>query len=197
VHNTLGDILVDLGQFAEARLEFEAALRDWSNLGDHPNVNIALGNLGNLANREGRYENALEHCGEALRRDESIYGVDNVQLAYALSCIGEAQVGLGRADAAVTTLSRALALRSRPDVDPGRIAWSRWLLGKALWEANDEDAALAHVREARVVIASLVDAAAETREIDAWLAAREQRAAESPSASPVARQEGGSERTKP
>jgi tetratricopeptide (TPR) repeat protein len=172
VHNTLGDILVDLEQFAEARLEFEAALRDWSNLGDHPNASIALGNLGNLANREGRHREARRHCGEALRRDAATYGADNVQLAYALSCIGEAQVGLGQPDAAVATLRRALELRSRPDVDPGRVAWSRWLLGKALWAAGDERAALADVRQARAVIASLPDAAAETREIDAWLAQR-------------------------
>jgi tetratricopeptide (TPR) repeat protein len=154
-------------------------------------VNVALGNLGNLANREGRHEEALTRCEEALRRDEATYGADNVQLSYALSCIGEAQVSLGQPDAAVETLRKAFALRSRPDVDPGRLAWSQWLLGKALWEAGDENAALAHVRDARAVIASLVDATAETNEIDAWLAERGQRRAESRSTRPLARQENG------
>ena len=58
-------------------------------------------------------------------------------------------------------------------------------------EAGDENAALAHVRDARAVIASLVDATAETNEIDAWLAERGQRRAESPSTGPLARQENG------
>jgi len=169
VYNTLGDIHLDLAELDAARQAFERALSEWSNLGDHPNVTIALGNLGNLDNREGKHVDALRRCEEALRRDEAWYGRDNPQLAYSLSCVGEAATGLGRIDDAIAALERAYRLRDRPDIDPGRRAWSGWLLGKALWHAGDLEQAKAYIAAARVGIAALEDARAELEEIDAWL----------------------------
>jgi hypothetical protein len=80
-------------------------------------------------------------------------------------------MGLGAYADAVDVLNRAEALRDRPDIDEGSLAWTRWLLGKALWESGvDRTQATDYIRFARGVFEGLGPAAAsELADTDRWL----------------------------
>jgi len=172
-HNVAGDALLSSGQFDAARSHFEAAIDAWRRTDDPFQLSIGYNNLGNLSNREGRFDAAVSACNEALAIDSGRLGQDDPELAYPLSCLGEALLGQGERQRAVEVLSRANTLREAADVTPGALAWTRWLLGRALWEAGEADQrALEHLAYARRVFAELGEgAASELADLKAWLAA--------------------------
>ena len=58
----------------ESRID-EKALEIWSVAGEsHPNMSIALNNLGNLSNREGRFQDAQLSCEQAVAIDVDRHG---------------------------------------------------------------------------------------------------------------------------
>ncbi len=77
-------------------------------------------------------------CEQAVSIDVDRHGDDFPGLAYPLSCLGEAYLGLGESLQAVSVLERAHTFRNHSEVDPLRLAWSRWLLGRALWESSTD-----------------------------------------------------------
>jgi tetratricopeptide (TPR) repeat protein len=65
-HKDLADVLSDLGQYAEARKEYEAGLEIVEELGDLCNQGVILGQLGTLALLEGNPGEALTRYRAAL-----------------------------------------------------------------------------------------------------------------------------------
>ncbi len=172
--NALADLEISLEHYPEARLHLEAAITAWRQFDQNSDVAVALNNLANLANRQGHFEEALAFGRDAYALDLSILGAGHAELAFALTCIGESQLGLGQYGDAVATLSEALDLREGAQVPAGNVAWTRWLLGRALVDGEvDVARGLEAVTEARTVFAAMGEAAkSELKDLDAWLAAR-------------------------
>ncbi|MGO9597709.1 MAG: tetratricopeptide repeat protein [Isosphaeraceae bacterium] len=66
LHTDLADVLCDRGQYAEARQEYETGLRIAEELGNLRNQGVTLGQLGTLAMREGKLEEAQARHRAAL-----------------------------------------------------------------------------------------------------------------------------------
>ena len=69
--NNEAEILSDRGQLDEARALFEQALRVWRAAGYRIGIALATSNLGRVAARSGRFEEALRLLDEALARSKS------------------------------------------------------------------------------------------------------------------------------
>ena len=71
-------------------------------------------------------------------------------------------------------LGTAYQLRVTQHARSGNVAWTQWLLGRALADSgHDPELGLRHVAEARDALAALGDVAkSEVSDVDQWLAAR-------------------------
>jgi tetratricopeptide (TPR) repeat protein len=139
---------------------------------DHPDLGYALTNIGNSLLRLGRAGESrpfYERSVDLRRRDPD---VDPRQLAFSLTGLGRASIALGD-PSAVATLRRAVALRSKGDVDQPLLAESRYHLARALWAFGGSR------QEARMLAEQAAADIAQAggrptrlrREIDAWIAA--------------------------
>jgi tetratricopeptide (TPR) repeat protein len=170
--NALADLHLNLHNYDKAHYYFEQAIDCWGRFDRHVNAGIALGNMANLANRQKRFDEALEYASRGLRIDESMLGVDHPDLAFPLTCVGESCIGLKSYEDAIEVLEHAFQLRTDNDVPPGNFAWTQWLLGRALVE-SDRNAPLGYqyIEQARVILQSLGDATVdELKDVESWLA---------------------------
>ena len=170
LHNTIGDTHISLGNYPMAMLSLEAALRSMRKSGDKPGIGLALNNLGNVANRAGEHLAAEAFCRDAVAVDETYLSANHPDLGYALSCRGEALLGMHKPTEALSPLSRAHLLRDRLDVAQGSLAWTRWLYGRALWESGvDKTLGLTYIEFAREVFIAMGTAESELSDVEAWL----------------------------
>ena len=171
LHNGLGDAHLSRGDYERAEKHMHQALEAWIASDGGTAVGVGLNNLGNLANRRSDHRAAEDYCGRALDNDSAFLGVDHPNLAFPLTCLGEALLGQQRAADALAPLSRAEALRDRPDIAPGALAWTRWLYGRALAESGrDVDGGLAYVWSSKRVFEDMgASADIELEDIDSWL----------------------------
>ncbi len=170
-HNAFADLNISLENYPAAREHLEVALETWQRFDQHVDATIALTNHANLANRQGLFAEALEYGKRGYAIDQAVLGDDHPVLAFALTCMGESQIGLSDYEAALATLSQADALRTQHEVPSGNLEWTRWLLGRALVESGqDPEAGMSKVAEARATFESMGDAAAsELADINTWL----------------------------
>lgn len=67
-HTDLADVLTDQGRYAEARAQYEAALKIFEALGDERGAAVDLGQLGTLALQEGDFAEAERQFRDVIRR---------------------------------------------------------------------------------------------------------------------------------
>ncbi len=170
-HNALADLEISQERYPEARGHLETAVDAWRQFDAHSDVAVGLNNLANVANREGLYGEALVYGTDAYKADLRVLGDGHAELAFALTCIGESHIGLGNSDAAIQALAEAHQLRTSQEVPAGNRAWTAWLLGRALVEADREpERGYSLVEEARAVFEEMGEAAgSELRDVEAWL----------------------------
>jgi tetratricopeptide (TPR) repeat protein len=146
----------------EARTQFERVLGS-----EHPRVALVSNNEGEVLNLLGRHleaEVAYERAVKLYRQS----GVESDVLAWPLTGLGRARLGLKHPAAAVAPLEEALAIRIDKHAPPAQLAETRFALARALWSrADDKPRALSLGESAR---ADLGGDAKATAEIDAWLA---------------------------
>ncbi len=132
--NSMGELLREFGSYAEAKRYYERSLAMWQTLSDASPDSIAspLSNLGEIACAEKRFVEAREKCSRGLALVEKVRGKDAPDLAYFLTCIGRAELGLGNAKVALQHLERALALRQNAHHPPLELASTRLNLARAL-----------------------------------------------------------------
>jgi tetratricopeptide (TPR) repeat protein len=107
---------------------------------------------------------AMQEAGNALSEDTT-YRPD------ALTCLGEAELQLGRLDASLSHLERSVRLARRPD--PSDLPLARFALARALRVAGRDPArAESLARSARGALERLPARERELAAIDAWLAPR-------------------------
>jgi serine/threonine-protein kinase len=174
-YNDMGDTYISIGDYHAARASLEAALEVWRDQELVINIGIALGNLGNASNRAQRFSEAAEYCQQGLNNDEQFLSADHPDLAYPLSCLGEALLGAEQSQSALAPLARAHALRDRVDMDEASLAWTRWLYGRALVESGENPSlGMRYVIFARDTFAGMAEmAASELADVQAWLATRQ------------------------
>ena len=171
-HNALADLFISRETYPQARQHLQLAIDCWRKFDRNSDVAIGLGTLANLANREGLYAEGLGYARQAYDEDIQVLGIDHPELAFSLSCEGESLIGLGDYDGAIASLSRAYELRKSHKTPQGNIAWSAWLLGRALVESGtDIPRGRQLVDEARLTLSGLgASAHSEVGDIDNWLA---------------------------
>jgi tetratricopeptide (TPR) repeat protein len=132
----------------------------------HPQTAFALNNLGEVLNTL----RAFDEAETAYERALTIFrnsGSDKYLLAWVLTGIGRARVGMKRPESAVRPLEEALAIREQTNA-PAQLAETRFNLARALWHDPDRrDRARALALAARADAQKTPDALAE---IDTWLA---------------------------
>jgi tetratricopeptide (TPR) repeat protein len=163
-----GDWQVTAGRLEEAlqtdiqaRAHFERVLGS-----EHPRVALVSNNEGEVLNLLGRYleaEVAYERAVKLYRQS----GVDTDVLAWALTGLGRARLGLKRPASAVAPLEEALAIRIEKSAPPAQLAETSFGLARALWlHPAERQRALTLAVSARRDVGNDKKAAAE---IDAWL----------------------------
>lgn len=175
-YNSLADTYISLENYAEARKHLLLAVEYWQRFDRSADVAVGLSNLANLANREGLFEDALAYARQAYQEDLKSVPDDHPDLAFALTCIGESLIGMRQYEAAIEPLQAAFNLRMKHRTPAGNIAWSQWLLGRALVDsATDQSGGTQHVECARSVFVSMGTAAeSELRDVEKWLSDRRQ-----------------------
>ncbi|HKV08322.1 MAG TPA: serine/threonine-protein kinase [Thermoanaerobaculia bacterium] len=135
---------------------------------------LARYNLGDALRSLRRFEEALMHLERSLQEFETIFGPDHGYTLVPLSGIGEARLDQGHPAAAIPPLERALALPDQGMLPPDWQADARFLLARALWNAEkDRPRALRLAHEARAIYAEEKPSRPELAKIDAWLGPRE------------------------
>jgi tetratricopeptide (TPR) repeat protein len=164
-HHELAGILAALGQREQAKAEYEETLRR------DPNWAPASYDLGLMFLDEGRIDEAIEYFSLTIKA-----GLTTPQIYYAL---GYSLIRAEKFAGAVEPLQQALA------ADPRNWRW-RCMLGLALAESGDSDAAAAQYREAERVKPDWQ----EILNQEAWLLATDANAAHrsADKALPLARQ---------
>jgi tetratricopeptide (TPR) repeat protein len=170
-YNDLGDAYISIGAYELAREALESALNVWVEQGQNLAIGIALGNLGNASNRAGRHSEAADYCQRGYDNDLQYLPAGHPDLAYPLTCLGEARLGEGDPQAALAPLQQAHSLRNRIDVDEASLAWTRWLYGRALWESGQNTATgMSHIHFAKETFTTMGDAAtSELADVTNWL----------------------------
>ena len=145
--NAIADLETYLGNLERSERLFREAIETWEAHPGNANVAIPLVNLGALLNRKGEHEQALELCSRAREVDEASLGPEHPDLGFAMTCIGEALIGLDRPADARPLLERAVRLRA--EVNAWELAWSKFQLGRALYRLGAPAAGAPQIAEAR------------------------------------------------
>ena len=124
-------------------------------------------NLGVVYQMRREYERALAPYRDALARSERVHGPEHPDVAYPLVGLGGVLVELGEYDEARALLERALAIRTRKDVDPVDLGELRFALARAVAPV-DRDRALVLATEARSDYSDSGDADT-VQTINTWL----------------------------
>ncbi len=152
LHNDLGDLLMYLGDFEAAEAHLNASFDIWGRDPDSVWTQFPLTNLGFLYNRSDRNQQGLDSCSRVLALQlKSSNNEDKPEHAYALSCIGEALIGLNRSSEAIEPLRKSVELRI-PHVSY-ELGWSRFLLARAMLLSGQEAAGKQEMKEAMQVFA--------------------------------------------
>ena len=171
-YNAIGNTYISMGDYPRAVQSLEAGLDAARRSGEIPAIGTAFTNLGNTANRAGDYEAAERYCRDALEVDKGHLPADSPDLAFALSCIGEALLRSGNPQQALDVLERAHSLRDRIDFPAFSLAWTRWLYGRALFESDSDHAlGVTYIGFARRTFREMgASRRSELADVERWLA---------------------------
>jgi tetratricopeptide (TPR) repeat protein len=109
--NNLGVVLMEIGEYVEARQAFEETREIFQSLGYQRGVALAMHNLGETAYKMGEYGNAREYLSEALRIRQHL-GLPR-GYPYSFELLAQVNEKEGRYEQAVQLLAAAETLRIR------------------------------------------------------------------------------------
>jgi len=145
LETSLGAVLYAQGKYEEALGYHERALTTYEALlgPDHPDVALALNNVGNALEEQGKYEEALGYHERALVIYEAALGPNHPTVAFALHNLGDVLRFLGRYDEARGRVESALALYERAlGPEHPRVANTLTNLGNVLEAQGNYDEAV-------------------------------------------------------
>jgi tetratricopeptide (TPR) repeat protein len=120
----------------------------------------------------GRQREARQSFERARVIWERELGLDDRNLAYALTGIGLSYLAEDDPASALAPLERAFKIREAHEVDPSRRAETRFALARSLWETNRDRARARGLAEQAREGYAKSDAKAKVVEVDNWLRAR-------------------------
>ncbi|RMG97526.1 MAG: serine/threonine protein kinase [Deltaproteobacteria bacterium] len=141
----------------------------------HPRVGEVLNNLANAYKSQGAYDEAQRSFERALAIWEKSLGPEHPHMSYPLVGLAEVALAKRRPQDAVRHAERAVALREGGKTSPEDLAEARFVLARALWAADrDQARALELAAKARDAYREAGKAREkELGEVEAWLAERE------------------------
>lgn len=141
-------------------------------LGDaHPFIAITHVNLADIELASNDPRAALVHFEAARDVWAQTHGPDHPDHAYALTGIGRAYMDMGQPQSAVEPLTRAVQLRNPDTVEPRMAASSRFILARAMMEADvDRPRAREIALEAKQLFESVDGTREPVDEVAQWLA---------------------------
>jgi tetratricopeptide (TPR) repeat protein len=137
LHNNIGNLYSYLERFKESEHHLLEAARLWQSV-DFYLYSIVLNNLGSMVMGMEDYAKAKQYCSDALAADERQFPPDSPNIAYPLSCLGEALFNLGEYESAITVLERAYTIRKAKHQSSVPMAHTRINLAMALWEVDGD-----------------------------------------------------------
>jgi tetratricopeptide (TPR) repeat protein len=169
--NTIGNILLDQGDYPGALAAIDAALERFTrSFGpDHPDLVPPLINYGEALQGLGRTGEALATFRRCFALGEPELGIDHPLLAYPLTGIGVALLNQGDIAGATQALERALALREKGEPDPVPLADTRFALARVMWQTGERERSLMLASTARKTYDGSPGLARRLAEADAWL----------------------------
>ena len=171
--NNLAISLTGLGDYAGALAAIDQAIAIVTpTYGDRSSyMGGYWSNRGEILSAQGSYAEARKLFQAAIDLMQERLPVENRNLAYPLTGLGEAELAMGEARAAVDTLERALRIREGQEPDLILVAETRFALARALWNAaGDRARARMLVLSARAAFAANPWAASKVSRVDEWLA---------------------------
>jgi eukaryotic-like serine/threonine-protein kinase len=172
-----GNIAVELAglarnQEALVHVDSSVALIENGYGASHPVLAAQYNNRGEILAALGRQREARQSFERARVIWERELGLEDRNLAYALTGIGLTYLAENDPGSALAPLERAFKIREAHEVDPSRRAETRFALARSLWEANrDRARARALAEQAREGYAK-GDVRAKVVEVDGWLRGR-------------------------
>ena len=164
----LGALLQDTKDYNGAAVQYEQALAvaTRAGSGDTDLADIFY-NLGTVYQLRREYERALAPYRDALARSERVHGPEHPDVAYPLVGLGGVLVELGKYEEARTLLERALAIRTRANVEPVDLGELRFALARAVAPV-DLNRALVLATQARSDYSDVSDSDS-VQAINVWL----------------------------
>ncbi|RYZ41721.1 MAG: tetratricopeptide repeat protein [Myxococcaceae bacterium] len=174
--NNIGTLLVHMGRLEEATQRFATALTQLErSLGaDHPTLALVLRGMGQTLSYRNQPDAALPYFLRAATLQTSLPDDVNGGWTGALVDLGRTYMVLGRPREALAPLEKAVTGWERARPRPAERPAARYMLARALWEANQEHPrALRLAAEARQEVAALPDEESSVPELrqamDRWI----------------------------
>jgi DNA-binding CsgD family transcriptional regulator len=150
----LGNLSLDLNEFAEARALFEESHAIHRQLGDRDGIASALNGLGLVARELGDFARARDLHRQALVLWQEIN--DERGVAAAEHSLGRVAAAEGEYERAREHYEHALAVR-RAIGDKNGVAYSLWVLGNVALHVHEHYVAEAHYQESITIFRELGD----------------------------------------
>jgi len=167
----------ELGRPTEALATANRAVGIFVSYGDPDNEQCAnaYNSVGEALILLGRYAEAERPFAEAARITRQALGARHFEIAYPLFGLGRVMLAAGDPAKAVPLLEESLSIREDGEPDPVRIADTRFVLARALWDSGrDRRRAIALATSANDTFARQ-DRLEQGRAVTSWLAARNTR----------------------
>jgi tetratricopeptide (TPR) repeat protein len=135
-----GDAEAELGRSADARADYQRSIElTVASLGhDTEEVAESYEALADLDANLGRHREALAESREALAISDKVDQPGGPNRARALAVVGEAELALGDARAAVAPLRAAVDALAKSDSDAVTVADLRSSLARAIWDSRGD-----------------------------------------------------------
>jgi tetratricopeptide (TPR) repeat protein len=170
----LGLSLHTVGRDQEALTHLDRAIRLLEEgLGaGHPDLASNLSNRGEVLIALGRNREARQSFDRARAIWEREVGLDNLNLGFVFTGIGNSHLAEGNASMALSPLEEAYRIRMKYETEPSRRAETTFALARALWESNRDRVRARSLAERAKVDFEIAAAKTKLSEVDSWLRAR-------------------------
>jgi len=174
-YSNVASVLMDLGRIDEGVDMNERAIEIFrATLGpQHPSTASAVCVHAELMYARRDFAKAVTLSETTLGIWEREWGADNLALAYPLTTLGQAFLGLDQAKQAIPLLERALRIRQVSDPQPDLLAKTRFELARALFRTGSQTKgrrlAEQALKELRGVAQAAPPVAKLTADVEKWL----------------------------
>lgn len=139
-HLNIGVSLVSQRKYDQAHDHYIRSLEIFTHTynREHSNIGLINNNLGEFWWLQSHYQHAYDRYIKAVSIFERVHGIDHPFMAYPLTGVGQALIGLKKYDEAIEVLQRALHIRSTEQTEPTQLALTEFYLQRAYWQKGNQ-----------------------------------------------------------